>query len=124
MNSGKIKKADIILVAVLVILAVITLLISKLLPVKNPTLTVYLSDGSVKYFNLNEITETQDIEIEKNVIIRLENKRACFLFSDCEDKVCVNYGWLEDIGDYAACLPHKVAMAITEGKEGEVDAIV
>ncbi len=124
MNRGKIKKADIILVAVLLLLAIIALLIMKLVPLHSPTLTVYLSNGSTKSYDLSKIEKTQDIEIEKNVIIRLEKGRACFLSSDCKDKVCVNYGWLEDLGDYAACLPHGVAMAITDGHNGEVDVIV
>ncbi len=124
MKWEKIKKSDIILTAVLCVISFSAILIFNLIPISNPTLTVYLSDGVEQSYKLSDIDGHKDITVSEDVIIRLENGRACFLSSDCNDRTCVNYGWLEDVGDYTACLPKGVAICITDGKEGEVDVIV
>lgn len=119
----KIKRADVILIAVLCIVSVCAMLIIYFKPLSEPVLRVYLSDGSRKNYLLSGIDGYLDISVE-NVVIRLENGRACFLYSDCPDKICINTGWLEKNGDYAACLPNGIAICIMDGERAEVDAVV
>ncbi len=54
--------------------------------------------------------------------------RARFTHSDCRDQICVNAGWLERGGEWAACLPNRVILRLDraaeaeEGIEAEIDA--
>lgn len=38
--------------------------------------------------------------------------RARFLSSDCRDQICVHAGWLENGGDWAACLPNRIIIRL------------
>jgi hypothetical protein len=53
--------------------------------------------------------------------------RARFTHSDCRDQICVNAGWLDRGGEWAACLPNRVIIRIDRVEEesegaGEIDA--
>lgn len=45
-----------------------------------------------------------------------------FLSSPCQGKHCIHSGWLEDAGDFAACLPNGVSVTLIGDKDG-YDAI-
>ena len=55
---------------------------------------------------------TSTIEID-------DNHRARFIQSDCRDQICVNSGYLERGGSWAACLPNRVIA--TMNKKSTVD---
>ena len=48
-------------------------------------------------------------------LILVEDEAICVLEADCPDKVCVKTGKLEQAGDTAACLPHKLLIEVKEG---------
>lgn len=41
-----------------------------------------------------------------------------FLASPCNGKQCVHAGWLEEAGDFAACLPNGVSLTLAGGRNG------
>ena len=48
-------------------------------------------------------------------LILVEDESICVLEADCPDKICVKTGKLEQAGDTAACLPHKLLIEVKEG---------
>jgi len=125
---GMLKKGDIILVAVLLVVAVSTVAgmfifrgnssnTDKIAVIKQ-------GDRIVKEIKLNEIGKSEKITIEgnyKNVIL-FENGKIRFEESTCPDKVCVKTGWLTDEGDMAVCLPNQVIVKI-EGINTDIDGV-
>lgn len=43
---------------------------------------------------------------------------ARFVASPCRGKVCIHSGWLEQAGDFAACLPNGVSLTLVGGMNG------
>ena len=62
--------------------------------------------------DLNSVTENYFIQIN-SLCIEVSNKKIRFISSDCHDKTCVNSGWLTSAGDFAACLPNRIAVKIS-----------
>ena len=44
--------------------------------------------------------------------------------ADCPDKICINMGTIRKKGQTIICLPHKLVVEITDGKEMDTDVIV
>ena len=57
-----------------------------------------------------------------NTVIHLLDGAVHVAESDCRDKVCVAAGWLQDAGQWTACMPNRVFVRV-EGAtaEDEVD---
>lgn len=53
--------------------------------------------------------------------IEIAGGRARFTDSPCPDKLCVAHGWLENSGNWTACLPNKVFAAVEGGDYDEQD---
>lgn len=58
----------------------------------------------------------------KNVLIEVKDSKIGFIQSDCQDKICIRTGFIDECGESAVCLPNKVAVQI-ECAENEFDAI-
>lgn len=55
-------------------------------------------------------------------VIEIRDGKAHFLSSPCTSKVCVHTGWLQQSGEFAACLPNGVSLTVAGGKR-RYDAI-
>ena len=122
------KKGDIILIALLLTVAVGTII----------GMIVFKSDGAyteriavirqgnnvLKEIKLSEIGKSERITVGGNYknIILIENGKIRFEESTCPDKVCVKTGWLTDEGDMAVCLPNHVIVKI-EGMNTDIDGV-
>jgi len=122
------KKGDIILIALLLTVAVGTII----------GMIVFKSDGAyteriavirqgnnvLKEIKLSEIGKSERITVGGNYknIILIENGKIRFEESTCPDKVCVKTGWLANEGDMAVCLPNQVIVKI-EGVKSDVDGV-
>ena len=121
------KKNDIILAVLLVIVAMICALFIQVLVKKNGNVAVVSIDGQVyKELSLNQNTE---LELNKtdNVdgynILVIENGYAYMKDADCPDKICVHQGRISKTGETIVCLPHKVVIEI-KGENTAFDAVV
>ncbi len=77
----------------------------------------------VQTVDLNTVSGFREIKVKSQpqVTIRIENGRARVIEAQCEDKLCVNCGWLDSNGDMAVCLPAGVVVSV-EGNKKSVDA--
>lgn len=109
------RKADILVIAVLVLAAVLSwALYAKVLGKKGTYAQIYYRSELVKTVNLaSGSADTFSIPQEPDVTFQLyEDGSIAFLRSDCPDKVCVNSGKLRLAGQQAACLPNLVYIKI------------
>ena len=52
-----------------------------------------------------------------DVTLYVEDGKICFQKSECPDQICVESGWLQNVGDTATCLPAGVSVTIIEPEE-------
>ena len=124
MKNGFIKKADIVLFAVLLVLGIgSTLLLGRGFGAgKTADAQVEISiNGNV--YKTADLNENQTIEIDneygRNVIV-IENGRARVKDSDCGGHDCIEMGEISKGGQTIMCLPHRLIITIVKG--GGLDA--
>lgn len=84
----------------------------------------------VSVMNGNETTHlslAHDQAIEINGALgssklKIEDGKIRFIDSPCSGKQCIHSGWLEQVGDFAACLPNRISVAVL-GDEPRFDSI-
>lgn len=85
-------------------------------------------DGKViRTIDLTNTNEPYEFTVESNDgghnTIRVENGRIAVIDADCDDKICVQQGYVSDASHPIVCLPHKLSITVT-GNDGEYDAVV
>ena len=119
MKGAAFRKADLLLIAVLLIAALLLLT----LPKSGGCGAVVEEGGTETYrIDLDALTGEQEIEIGGSYQVKLLAGPGYikFLSSGCPDQVCVRTGKLTKAGQAAVCLPAKVSVRL-EGKEREFD---
>ena len=124
MKSGFIKKADIVLFAVLLVLGIgSTLLLGRGFSageLADAQVEISINGSVYKTANLNE---NQTIEIDneygRNVIV-IENGRVFVKEADCSGHDCIKMGEISKGGQAIMCLPHRLIVTIVKG--GGLDA--
>ena len=99
------KKNDIILVGVLLVISLIC--IAYMYAVK--------SRGKVAVVTYGDKNGIYDYESNGYTIhIEVKDHAAAFVQSPCPDHLCEHYGYLKDDGAMAVCLPAKATLSIRE----------
>lgn len=88
-----------------------------------------------------QITVTQDGEIvgvylltEENTltfsdgkggqnVLTVQDGEAYMSEADCPDKLCMRQKPISEKGESIICLPHRLAVEVTAGRDGEMDAV-
>ena len=102
-------KRDIIVLALLVLVAVSVILLKP--RHKGAEAEVWVDGKILTSFALDEPFE---LPLDNGVTVKGDGKEAWFSHSDCPDKVCVGAGHLSKPGEWAACLPNKTFLKIVE----------
>ena len=116
------KKADIVLICLLILLSLL-----PLLAFGKPAAAVYAEirqDGRVlEQIPLTGHAGSREIPVtfnhngrEEHNLIRIENEKIAIIEADCPDKICVQTGAISRPGEVIACLPHKLIIEIKEYK--------
>ena len=118
-----IKKADIILAIILLVLGISASVFSVMNVSDGQTVVIY-ADG--QEFGRYDLAQDQRIEVKQqghsNEII-IKDGSVSMIFSDCKNQVCVNTGKVSKTSQSIVCLPNKVMVEIESGGEPEYDAI-
>lgn len=127
MNLKFLKKSDIILIALLLIIC-LALLLPKYLGGKDDKLTaVIMKDGAViETIDLSTVTEEYeyDLKCSPEAVITVCPNCVYYSYAECHDKLCMNTGKLTKAGDTAACLPSKTLVVLEGSKDKDApDAI-
>ena len=138
MFKGIFKKADVILLAVLVAAGLIASLAVARSGHDGGSITVKVGGKTAGSSALDEdrtllitsdgtVREAQDQEsgsLSDYNIIQIKNGSVNMTEADCHNQVCVNHKPISRTGQSIICLPHKVVVEITSGKEdGDYDTI-
>ena len=129
MNNLKLtKKKDLILAAVIIVIAIVMYIIMNQMQSDNGEIVKITVDGNV--YGTYSLTKNQEIEIKtdkgKN-IVWIHDNCVEMKEADCPDKYCVKQGKITKTRQNIVCLPHKVVVEIavsdnTKGNEADVIA--
>lgn len=110
-----VRKADLIIIAVIVLLALVFLLLNKFFLTENGVYAeIYHDSKLVKRIELsNAKAGSFSIPGKPDVVFQLyDDGSIAFIESDCPDKVCIRSGRLKYAGQFAACLPNRMMLKI------------
>lgn len=116
-NSKKLKKADYIFSAVVIVIATAFIIMFKINNKTNLYVKVQIGNDSSYYYSLDE-------ELQRMIYMDDDNGNKCYnellihegkasiISADCYNQICVNTGEICKEGDSIVCLPHKMAVTI------------
>lgn len=118
------KKADMVLVAVILGIAAISLFMGKVIKKEGNSVTVSVDGVPVAEYSLSEDAtyEISGFEGGYNTLV-IEDGVAYLNEADCPDKLCVKQGKIKKVGETIVCLPHKVVIEVVGEGKAEVDAV-
>ncbi|MBQ7202736.1 MAG: NusG domain II-containing protein [Eubacterium sp.] len=124
MKVFKLKKADIIVIAVVLVCAAVSFLCINLFAQGGNIARVEVDGKTVAELRLDTDT-TYEIKQNGKVTNVLEIKDGCadMTSADCPDKICVNHRAISKSGESIICLPNKVIVTIYSGDDSEVDGV-
>jgi len=126
--KNMLKKGDLIIVSVVLLLIVISYSTVKLINSNNSgsgkVAVIRQNNVIVKKIDLDKLQKSETINVDGDYhnAILAENGRIRFQEANCPDLVCVKTGWLNKSGDMAVCLPNKVSIKI-EGSGEALDGV-
>ena len=84
---------------------------------------IWLDGELVETVDLAALTEEREIRVGEHVTVLAEPGRVRIQHSDCPDKLCEHMGWSSSPAKPLICLPNRVTVAVTGGRE-ESDAVL
>ncbi len=112
----------------LVLIAISAIAIILLLPnvfgnKDSLTATITVDGEVVETVDLSKISGVREMTLQSTpaVKVRMENGKICVIEAECEDKLCVNCGWLDSDGAMAVCLPAKIVVSV-DGTKADSEA--
>jgi hypothetical protein len=118
------KKKDLILAGVILIIAIGALIILNLNKKEGSTVIVKVDGKVYKEFSL-DVDATYEIEGANggtNLLV-IKDGYAEITEASCPDKICVEQKKIDKDGETIVCLPNRVVLEINSNKENEIDAI-
>ena len=123
----KIKKTHIfILLIICLILSFISFILIKM-PSKGTIANIYKDGVCIKSIDLSKVTSPYEINLtydDEVNIISVEKNKIAVIDANCNDKICINQGYISNTIAPIVCLPHKIIIKREESpKISEIDGI-
>lgn len=122
------RKADLVLIAALVVAAFVFWFLNRSFSAKKGVYAEVYHDSVLVYrIELSSAKERSfSIPGEPKVVFRqYADGSIAFIKSDCPDKICIRSGGLKYAGQFAACLPNKIVLKIvSEGEDREAPDLI
>ena len=118
------KRNDIILIIIVLILGIGALIIMNLSKKEGDKVVVSIAGNVVKTFDLHEdITYNIEGEDGKFNLLVIKDGKAHIEDASCPDKVCINFGEIQYNTEKITCLPNKVVVEIHSSTESDIDGM-
>ncbi len=125
MSKKKIRN-DVILAAVIVVIAAIGLLLLNVFKTEGAFAVVKIDGIETARYPLSVNTEVviETGDNQKNTLV-IEDNKAFIKNATCPDKICEGHNKIAFKGETIVCLPHKVVVEIVaDDASNELDAVV
>ena len=118
-----VKKADIILLAVLLAAAAA---IGAFLGVgadRNITRPAVKITVNGQHFGTYSLSQDREVVIGEGNICSIAHGKAEMIYADCPDQICVHTRAIDEKGGNIICLPNRVVVEIVNAGEGGIDGL-
>lgn len=120
--NNRMKKNDLYLIIIILGIALISFGAYSFLSNEGNGKVCVQVDGEI--VGTYDLSEDQVIEINNGTNqLEIKGHKANMIWADCPDQVCVHQREVSKQGESIICLPNKVVVYISDGKESEFDAI-
>lgn len=124
MTKKWISRADVIVLAVLLLVGLGLWILPRVLPQGDALVAeVTVGGETVLELDLQTATVRKTYTLENGVVLVTENHTVAVLSADCPDKVCVNTGVLSRVGEVAACVPTGTVVTVKGESRAILDGI-
>ncbi len=119
---SKIKKNDIVLAIIIVLVAVAALLLHQLVGGEGAGMVTVKVDGRIE--GTYSLSEDREITINdgSNILV-INNGSADMIEADCPDQLCVHQKAINKNDESIICLPNKVVATIESSENSQLDAV-
>lgn len=123
------KRADVIIIATLLVLAIGGFAASKLLfnhKYANKYIEISIKGKLYQKVLVRDNNFKKTIKIKTDLgtnIVEIENGGVKMLDADCRDKICIEEGFKSQTGQTIVCLPHKFVIEIKGEDKAETDEV-
>lgn len=114
-NKIKKYKLDILIVATIIFISLITSLIISLTKEQGNLVVVKIKNEEIASYQLN-IDGKYSLNNGTNILV-IEDNYAWVEEADCPDELCIKRGKISNVGESIICLPHRLIITI----EGEMN---
>lgn len=110
----RMRKGDLLVLVVIMLIGIIFIYNYYSRDQKFGNIAVLEVNGEiVRKFNLNDELEQYRVETPAGFnILAFEDGKVRVVEADCPDRLCVNFGWAQRVGQTIVCLPHRVIIKI------------
>lgn len=115
------KKNDILLAVVVLIIAALGLLFYTNLGKQTAGTITITVNGEV--FGTYSLEKDQEISIGKTNFLAIKDGKADMIEADCPDRICVDHKAISKNKESIVCLPNKVIVEVVGGEEASLDAV-
>ncbi len=139
MNIPMLKKADVILVLLIVFGISLSVILgsgnnSDSMAIWNNAnnsgkedvyAIIKKDDEVIRSVNLTKLKKREVIKVpgQYDEFIVADQKKICFMSADCPDRLCVKAGWINKPGQIAVCLPNRTLIKIVRNNDRTLDGI-
>lgn len=121
MKHKKRLRADIILIAGVVLAGLILAAVLLLTSSRGETVVVRVDGNTVKTMSLQEDQRYEIVTDKGHNSLVIEGGTAWIEEADCPDGLCVHMGRINRVGQSVVCLPHRVVVEITSDQDDNSD---
>ncbi|MFZ2540055.1 MAG: NusG domain II-containing protein [Oscillospiraceae bacterium] len=119
-----IKLTDIAIIVVLIAVCTIVLILMENCSHSKLIAQISYNGKIVKEIELDTALDVIfELSENKNVSFQVSDQKIRFVNTNCPDKLCENFEYLDKANDVAICLPNKVSLKLVGDKE-EIDILV
>ena len=125
MNETRFRKNDLIfLIVIIIIIALLFVVRAFSLKNKGGMIKITLDNRTYGEYSLNK-DRTIKIKKDGNIvnIVKIKNDKACMVYADCPDKLCIKMGRIDKVGESIVCLPNRVVVTVISGKDNSLDSV-
>lgn len=119
------KKKDIILIAAVLAISLISLVAIKMTQKDGKEVTVTVEGKEVYKTSIKKDQIYKIPEKNGTNVMQIKDGKVTMKEADCKDQICADHKAIEKSGETIVCLPHKVVIEIQseDGKEQELDGV-
>lgn len=112
-NKKLIRKRDAVIILIILLTGIICFAGYKIFSPEGKTAVITLNGKTTEKLSLTE-AESKYITVKgaEGTVIEINNGRIRVKSADCPDKICVNAGYISNVGERIVCLPKKLIVEI------------